>query len=80
MNVCGLETGSSGQCTLMRERAHAIGCAPSMLTSLSPGHRERGLAIDVAYAGYEGDPVQTVASLDGLRVADYSQFQGPVAP
>jgi FtsP/CotA-like multicopper oxidase with cupredoxin domain len=50
------------------------------LTSLTPGHAERGLAVDVAYEGHEADPVQLVGSGDGLQVADYRQFHGPTAP
>ncbi len=47
------------------------------LRGLMPGHADHGLAIDVVYAGHEGDPVRGFSPGATLRPATYADFTGP---
>jgi multicopper oxidase len=47
------------------------------LRSLSPGHLERGLAVDVVYEGHETVPVQGFAPDANPAIASYAEMLGP---
>lgn len=50
------------------------------LLGLLPGHAERGLAVDVAYEGYEAEPAQGFPPGTRLRPVWYADFTGPQRP